>query len=113
MNFKTFDGAKVSAFLGVPYAKPPIGSRRFKMAEMIDRWSGELEARTLAKTCYLTIDSAFPQFPGAEMWNPPGVRCFLLEAVLTGLMYNTIKNALSWVSQKNQEKNYRQFRKTV
>ena len=44
------------------------------MAEMIDRWSGELEARTLAKTCYLTIDSAFPQFPGAEMWNPPGVR---------------------------------------
>ncbi|CAO4360622.1 unnamed protein product [Caenorhabditis nigoni] len=69
---QTFDGAKVSAFLGVPYAKPPIGSRRFKMAEMIDRWSGELEARTLAKTCYLTIDSAFPQFPGAEMWNPPG-----------------------------------------
>ncbi|CAB3408446.1 unnamed protein product [Caenorhabditis bovis] len=69
---QSIDDAKVSAFLGVPYAKPPIGSRRFRMAEMIDRWSGELEAKNLAKTCYLTADNTFPQFPGAEMWNPPG-----------------------------------------
>ncbi|CAD6186195.1 unnamed protein product [Caenorhabditis auriculariae] len=69
---QSFDNAKVSAFLGVPYAKPPLGSRRFGRPEMIERWTGELEARSLAKTCYLTIDNSFPQFPGAEMWNPPG-----------------------------------------
>ncbi|VDN25519.1 unnamed protein product [Gongylonema pulchrum] len=40
---------------------------------MIEPWQGELEARKLARTCYITPDSQFPQFPGAEMWNPPNI----------------------------------------
>lgn len=35
-----------------------------------------MEAKSLATTCYLTVDETFPQFPGAEMWNPPNVRGF-------------------------------------
>ncbi|CAI4221132.1 unnamed protein product [Auanema sp. JU1783] len=66
-----FEGQRVNAFLGVPYAHPPIGTRRFALPEMIEPWKGEFEAKKLAKTCYLTIDDLFPQFPGAEMWNPP------------------------------------------
>ncbi|ETN81495.1 hypothetical protein NECAME_08463 [Necator americanus] len=66
-----FQGERVSAFLGVPYARSPVGIRRFAKPEMVQPWTGELEARTPAKACYLTIDTAFPQFPGAEMWNPP------------------------------------------
>lgn len=68
-----FENTYVDAYLGIPFAQPPIGSRRFGLPEMITPWQGELEARKLARTCYITPDSQFPQFPGAEMWNPPNV----------------------------------------
>jgi bile salt-stimulated lipase len=38
------DGRKFSAFEGVPFAKPPIGSRRFEEPEPPEPWSGVLEA---------------------------------------------------------------------
>ncbi|VDK42709.1 unnamed protein product [Anisakis simplex] len=68
-----FEDAVVNAYLGVPFARPPIGSRRFALPELIEPWQGELEARKLARTCYITPDNQFPQFPGAEMWNPPNI----------------------------------------
>ncbi len=46
---------------------------------MIEPWQGELEAQKPARTCYITPDSQFPQFPGAEMWNPPNVNTFLMH----------------------------------
>ncbi|VIO96128.1 Uncharacterized protein BM_BM8527 [Brugia malayi] len=68
-----FDDTFVNAYLGIPFAQPPIGNRRFALPEMIEPWQGELEAQKPARTCYITPDSQFPQFPGAEMWNPPNV----------------------------------------
>ncbi|CAG9537842.1 unnamed protein product [Cercopithifilaria johnstoni] len=35
----------VDVFLGIPYAKPPIGERRFKKPEMICPWSGILKCK--------------------------------------------------------------------
>ncbi|KAI1726920.1 carboxylesterase family domain-containing protein [Ditylenchus destructor] len=67
----TFDGAPLKAFLGVPYAQKPVGTRRFAIPEMVTAWEGEFLANTASRTCYYTIDTMFPQFPGAEMWNPP------------------------------------------
>ncbi|VDM64966.1 unnamed protein product [Angiostrongylus costaricensis] len=37
----TFQNERVSAFLGVPYARPPVGVRRFAKPEMVQPWSGE------------------------------------------------------------------------
>ncbi|KAH7730129.1 acetylcholinesterase [Aphelenchoides avenae] len=68
---ESFNDVKIRAFLGVPYAKVPTGNKRFALPEMVERWDGELIARRPATTCYYTIDTMFPQFPGAEMWNPP------------------------------------------
>ncbi|PIO74075.1 hypothetical protein TELCIR_03922 [Teladorsagia circumcincta] len=38
---QSFQGERVSAFLGVPYARAPVGIRRFAKPEMIQPWSGE------------------------------------------------------------------------
>ncbi|WKX89248.1 hypothetical protein Q1695_008697 [Nippostrongylus brasiliensis] len=65
------EGNRVSAFLGVPFAMPPTGSRRFAKPTPITEYQGEIKAQTLSKTCFQTPDSAFPGFPGAEMWNAP------------------------------------------
>ncbi|PIO72658.1 Carboxylesterase [Teladorsagia circumcincta] len=37
---QSFQGERVSAFLGVPYARAPVGIRRFAKPEMIQPWSG-------------------------------------------------------------------------
>lgn len=40
---------------------------------MVEKWDGILEAKNLSKSCIQMIDTRFPRFPGAEMWNPKNV----------------------------------------
>lgn len=63
-------GGKVSAFLGIPYAQPPIGSLRFKKPQYLSKWSDIWNATKYANSCYQNIDQSFPGFSGSEMWNP-------------------------------------------
>lgn len=42
---------EVSAFVGVPYAKPPIGERRFGLPEPVDPWEGTLNATVTPSAC--------------------------------------------------------------
>jgi para-nitrobenzyl esterase len=42
---------KVRAFLGIPYAKPPVGPLRFKAAERPAKWSGTREAKEYGGRC--------------------------------------------------------------
>ncbi|KAF5288895.1 hypothetical protein FQA39_LY03774 [Lamprigera yunnana] len=41
---KTLNGRSYSSFIGIPYAKPPIGELRFKAPLPAQRWSGVLDA---------------------------------------------------------------------
>ncbi|XP_043933097.1 acetylcholinesterase isoform X2 [Protopterus annectens] len=60
----------VSAFLGIPYAEPPIGKMRFRIAEPKKPWEHEWDATAYPRSCYQPVDELFPGFPGSEMWNP-------------------------------------------
>uniref|UniRef100_A0A4W6EBE0 Carboxylic ester hydrolase n=1 Tax=Lates calcarifer TaxID=8187 RepID=A0A4W6EBE0_LATCA len=64
------DRSYVTAFLGVPFAEPPVGKRRFRRAEPKRPWTGVYEANTYPNACYQFVDTSFPGFQGSEMWNP-------------------------------------------
>ena len=63
-------GKAVDAFLGIPFAKPPIGHLRFKHPEPIEKWSGIYNATKLPNSCYQRPDDQFDDFRGSNMWNP-------------------------------------------
>ncbi|KAH1187914.1 acetylcholinesterase isoform X2 [Mauremys mutica] len=61
---------QVSAFLGIPYAEPPVGRLRFRRPEPKRGWSGVLDAGAYRQACHQYVDTLYPGFPGTEMWNP-------------------------------------------
>ena len=66
---RILDG-EVRAFLGIPYADPPVGSRRFKKPVNKTAWSGVFDASHFGYACHQVVDTVYPGFPGSEMWNP-------------------------------------------
>lgn len=63
-------GKKVDAWMGIPYAQPPIGALRFRHPRPIDKWQGVLNATKPPNSCVQIVDTVFGDFPGATMWNP-------------------------------------------
>ncbi|XP_026791834.2 acetylcholinesterase [Pangasianodon hypophthalmus] len=64
------DRSHVVAFLGIPFAEPPVGKKRFKPAEPKKPWNDVFEATDYPNACYQYVDTTYPGFPGTEMWNP-------------------------------------------
>ncbi|XP_076145238.1 acetylcholinesterase [Alosa pseudoharengus] len=64
------DHGHVVAFLGIPFAEPPLGKRRFRRAEPKKPWNDVFEAKEYPNACYQYVDKSWPGFPGSEMWNP-------------------------------------------
>lgn len=48
---KTVLGKKIYSFLGVPYAKPPIGEYRFEAPRPVEKWRGRWSATENAPEC--------------------------------------------------------------
>lgn len=51
---------EVRFFLGVPYAKPPLGNLRFKPTQPAEDWEGVRDATRYPNTCYQLPDKTFP-----------------------------------------------------
>ncbi|KAI8498415.1 hypothetical protein Bbelb_236170 [Branchiostoma belcheri] len=55
-------GTKVNAFLGIPFAKPPTGDRRFKPAEALPPWNGVYNATRLPESCVQNVNADADEF---------------------------------------------------
>ncbi|KAK6962801.1 acetylcholinesterase [Biomphalaria glabrata] len=79
---KYLDGKKYDVFFGIPYAKPPLGSLRYRLPVPPDRFEGVLNATTLPNSCIQAFDNFFPGFIGSNIWNtntPKSEDCLYLN----------------------------------
>lgn len=63
-------GEEVHIFHGIPYAKPPMGSLRFRRPVPVEPWHGVLDATHKPNSCIQERYEYFPGFSGEDMWNP-------------------------------------------
>ena len=71
----------ISVYRGIPYAKPPIGSLRWRAPQIADRWTNKRTAHEFGAVCMQTNpkgDSGVGIEPPSEdcltlnIWTPPG-----------------------------------------
>ncbi|XP_041440744.1 acetylcholinesterase (Cartwright blood group) L homeolog isoform X2 [Xenopus laevis] len=62
--------SQVSAYLGIPFAEPPVDKMRFRRSEPKKPWTDVWDATAYPDACYQYFDTLYPGFPGMEMWNP-------------------------------------------
>ena len=81
----TADNKAVSAWYGVPYARPPTGKLRFRHPRPAEPWTDVLDTMNQPNSCVQTPDVMWPGFPGAEAWNtntPQSEDCLYLNVVV-------------------------------
>ncbi|XP_070550246.1 acetylcholinesterase-like [Ptychodera flava] len=63
-------GAQVDAFLGVRYAEPPVGERRFRAAVSVDQsWQGVQRATEFGNACWQSYSAVPDNFTGHVWWT--------------------------------------------
>lgn len=67
---KLVTGKFVDAFLGIPFAEPPVKRYRFRHPQSKRPWKGEHDASKMASSCYQVNDTFFgANFVGTSIWN--------------------------------------------
>ncbi|GFQ69558.1 acetylcholinesterase [Trichonephila clavata] len=69
ITIPTGHGKEVDVFLGIPYAKPPVGKYRFRHPKPTDPWTGIINATEKPNSCFQINDTQFGDFKGSTLWN--------------------------------------------
>ncbi|CBY30570.1 unnamed protein product [Oikopleura dioica] len=67
---KSVNETEIEAYLGIRYAKAPVGEKRFAQPEPVDSWSSQYNATRFGNSCWQTNDDTYGEFKGSAMWNP-------------------------------------------
>ena len=60
---------RVNAWLGIPFAKKPLGDLRFKRPVAVENWDQILNCSKLPNSCFQVFDTVIPDFEGVKIWN--------------------------------------------
>ncbi|XP_013381853.1 fatty acyl-CoA hydrolase precursor, medium chain-like [Lingula anatina] len=91
---ETVQGRRVDVFLGIPFAKPPVGNLRFRLPEPAENWEGVKNATAFGPAC-MQVASNPNGFPGPETVSED---CLTLNVFVPGST-NTSNNraVMVWI----------------
>lgn len=88
LTLPAYDGETVTAFLGVPYAEPPLGQLRFQPPQDPVKWNNVYKADKEPASCMQMPDVFFGDFDGAKQGlpaNAPNEDCLYLNIYVPDL----------------------------
>ncbi|EYC20675.1 hypothetical protein Y032_0021g361 [Ancylostoma ceylanicum] len=94
-------GKRLTQFLGIPFAEPPIGNLRFRKPKPKHPWRTPLNATVWPNSCIQSFDTYFGEFYGSTMWNantPTSEDCLYMNIFVPGKIDPTKRLAVMvWV----------------